>query len=114
METTHPKESWMSTLVVINHKRAASRKQVAPYSPGFNSIGPSYQTERKYISLTRGRDSTSRVEVSTIPSIRKTEQSCIRQVKKNKADQKILRNISSLKVNCKELEENMSASEEAD
>ena len=74
----------MSTLVARKHHRAVSREQVAQYSPGFTPIGPSYQTERNNIYLTRGSDSTSRVEGSASPLTRKTDQGCIHQVQKGK------------------------------
>ena len=44
----------------------------------------------------------------------KTEQGCIHQSQKKRAVQEIQREISSLRSKCKELEEQMSASEEAD
>ena len=40
-----PKELRVSILVARNNERAASRGEVAQYSPGFTPIGPSYRME---------------------------------------------------------------------
>ena len=60
-----------------------------------------------------GSNSTSRAEGGASPLTRKKEQGCIHQVPK-KADQKIQSDISYLKSNCEELEENRSTRREAD
>ena len=91
----------MSTNMARNHQRAVSRDQVAQYSLGCTQIGPRYLMERNNIYLTIGIDSTSRVKGSTSHLKIKTEQGCIHQVKKNKASQKIQREISSLTAKCK-------------
>ena len=80
----------------------------------FIAIGPSYRTEIRKKSSTRGGDSTSRAEVRAIPLTIKKQRMDASINSKNKTAQKIQREISYLKSNCKKLEENRSASKESD
>ena len=64
--------------------------------------------------MTRGSDSTSRLEGSASPLKRKKQIRDASIKPKKKANQKTQRNISSLKSKCKEPEEKRSASMESD
>ena len=103
----------MSTLVAIKRQREASREKVTQYSPGFTPIGPRYRKDRKKLSLTRGRGSTSRLEGKRKFFDKKNRAGMHPSSPEKKAAQNIQGNISYLKAKCKECEEKMSASEES-